>query len=1029
MVVSELILNGILHLFALQASGCDAAGRSSARKKVQAYLSDYLGIVDTEPYVGLFDGFLDFYEEEPDPAFLLSRTTHICSNLAGHVPRTEQYVVLLRFFELSGAFQSDSETKRIFRLAEAAGKSFNIDESVIHDMFNFLYHGQIPEKLGPNHLVIQSDDIGRAAPPFTDKGCRFLIKEHFTGGITALHIRDIDTFFICAHPGSNLGMNGIPLQPGAVYPLPQGAIIRDNHSAPVYFTDIVSCFKIQNQEDFLIFTARHVDFRFPGSDNGLHDFCFNARGGQMIGVMGGSGVGKSTLINILNGSMSPGSGQLFINGRDLYRDDPELEGVIGYVPQDDLLFDELTVFENLFYSSRLCLAHLTKEDLTDRVNAILSELNQLETRDLKVGSPLEKTISGGQRKRLNIALELIREPSILFVDEPTSGLSSADSLNVISLLKEQSNQGKLVIVIIHQPSSDIFKMFDALWILDKGGRPIYTGNPIDAVIYFRQAVWQAGTDECLCRQCGNVNPEQVFDIIETRQLDEKGYPTAGRRFSPEEWHRRHQDARQDDPDETVHSGNLPAKALQRPGLAGQLSVFFQRNLLTRVANRQYLAINLLEAPLLAWVIAIIARYETSGGYLFGDNHNIPIYLFMSVIVALFMGLSVSAEEIIRDRKILSRERFLHLSWFSYINAKVIYLCLVSAIQMGLYVLVGNAVLKVPEFSVQLWLILFSCALCASMIGLNISAALKTVVTIYILIPLLLVPQIIMGGMVVSFDDFIPRGRPHNRVPVVGNLMPSRWGFEAAVVEQFSSNRFQAPFNALDREINRIDYMIHYYIPELRSQIDFPFLDRSDPEHSRKSWKALALLKTEFSTLADQNKIKHRFSATMFDSDVFSREKAEELKTVLTHLTTDLMKHRAVAYDNRQKIEAERIARMGSDEYVAFKKTFQNKSLTDLVRNRDNLDAYRITDRGIVRLSDPIFTEALTPWGTAPMFAGHKQIGSKRVSTFNFNLMTLWLVSGLLYAILLSHGSAVRLTDRIRKSFRSSTSCRTSASRA
>jgi len=265
------------------------------------------------------------------------------------------------------------------------------------------------------------------------------------------------------------------------------------HSLPVYYADIFDRFKPLDPKEAIVFAAQNVDFRFPGSDNGLHDFCFNALGGQMVGVMGGSGVGKSTLLSILNGSMAPQKGQILINGLDLYKEKQKLQGVIGFVPQDDLLFDELTVYENLFYSSRLCLADLDEKALKDRVSGILDELNQLETCDLTVGSPLEKTISGGQRKRLNIALELIREPSILLVDEPTSGLSSADSLNVISLLKEQSKRGKLIIIIIHQPSSDIFKMFDQLWILDKGGRPIYTGNPIDAVVYFRKAIWQAGT--------------------------------------------------------------------------------------------------------------------------------------------------------------------------------------------------------------------------------------------------------------------------------------------------------------------------------------------------------------------------------------------------------------------------------------------------------------------------------------------------------------------------------------------------------
>src|SRR5690606_10976686 len=119
---------------------------------------------------------------------------------------------------------------------------------------------------------------------------------------------------------------------------------------------------------------------------------------------------------------------------------------------------------------------------------MLLTLGLADSRDLKVGNPLEKTISGGQRKRLNIALELIREPSVLFVDEPTSGLSSRDSENIMDLLKELALKGKLVFAVIHQPSSDIFKMFDKLIIMDTGGYPIYYGNPVDSIIYFKKLV-------------------------------------------------------------------------------------------------------------------------------------------------------------------------------------------------------------------------------------------------------------------------------------------------------------------------------------------------------------------------------------------------------------------------------------------------------------------------------------------------------------------------------------------------------------
>ncbi len=992
MVISELVLNGILHLFALESACHDSAGRTRAREVVHAYLTDSLGIVNPEPYIGLFDGFLGFYDDAPETEDLISRTGQICSSLKGHIPRTEQYTVLLRFLELARTLE-DGENTTLLRLSHAAGQTFGIEAFVISDMLAFLHHPDSHERLTERLLVIRPE----AAPQGI--ACRWLSRPHFEGGATVLYIQDIETLFLTPHPEARVSVNGIPLAPESVCQLPPGGILRDSRSTAVYYADIVQAVSPQGPGDpELVFTARNADFRFPGSDNGLHDFSFTARGGEMIGVMGGSGVGKSTLVNILNGTMAPKSGTLTINDLDLYREKEALEGVIGFVPQDDLLFDELTVYENLFYSSRLCLADQTPEALSGRVEGILNELNQLETKDLKVGSPLEKTISGGQRKRLNIALELIREPSVLFVDEPTSGLSSADSLNVISLLKEQSAKGRLIIVIIHQPSSEIFKMFDQLWLLDKGGRPIYTGNPIDALVYFRNSVWQAGTEECLCPRCGNVNPEQLFDIIEMKQLDEKGYATAERRFSPEDWHARHLEKRQDPPREE-RALPAPAKALKRPGLLGQFSVFFTRNLLTRLANKQYLSITLLEAPILAWIIAAICRYEPKAGYQFADNHNIPVYFFMSVIVSLFMGLSVSAEEIIRDRKILSRERFLSLSWFSYINAKAFYLCLVSAIQTGLYVIVGNTMLGVPDFAVSTWLVLFSCSVCASLIGLTISASFKTVVTIYIMIPLLLVPQIILGGMVVPFDDLIKKESLHNRVPVIGNLMPSRWGFEAIVTKQFGSNPFQRPFNDLDRQINRADYLMNYYIPELKSQIDFPFLAAEGAASPAEKIRALTLLQHEFERLAKKGSIDVSFPKEAFKVDAYTRKTAKRLKQSLAQWAQTLRRERKDADKAKSGLREARIKEMGESQFFALEKQFCNKSITDLVRNRDNLDDYRVTANRIVRLSDPIFTRDLAPWGAAPFMAGVKRIGTFPVSTFAFNIGVLWLMAFACYAAL------------------------------
>jgi ABC-type multidrug transport system ATPase subunit len=239
------------------------------------------------------------------------------------------------------------------------------------------------------------------------------------------------------------------------------------------------------QEDFT-FEARNISYKFKNGKIGLHPLNLFENSGKLVGIMGGSGAGKSTLLNILNGNEKPSEGSVTINGIDYHQNKSLLRGIVGHISQDDLLIESLSVYENLFFNAKLCFSNLSDADLIEKTENLLHDIGLFEAKDLKVGNVLSKTISGGQRKRLNIALELIREPSVLFVDEPTSGLSSRDSENIMDLLKELALKGKLVFVVIHQPSSDIFKMFDKLLLLDVGGYPIYYGNPVESILYFKQ---------------------------------------------------------------------------------------------------------------------------------------------------------------------------------------------------------------------------------------------------------------------------------------------------------------------------------------------------------------------------------------------------------------------------------------------------------------------------------------------------------------------------------------------------------------
>jgi len=271
-----------------------------------------------------------------------------------------------------------------------------------------------------------------------------------------------------------------------------------------------------------------------------------------------------------------------------------------------------------------------------------------------------------------------------------------------------------------------------------------------------------------------------------------------------------------------------------PNWFRQLAVFINRDVLSKIANKQYLYINLLEAPVLAFFIAFMVKYYNVLGtdapaYTFYDNQNIPVYFFMSVVVALFFGLTMSAEEIFRDRKILKRERFLHLSRSSYLISKVLVMFSISAIQTISYVVIGNMVLEIPLTELRYWMILFSTSCFANMLGLNISASFNSAVTIYILIPVLIIPQLLLSGVVISFDKFNPRVSAPVGVPWTGDIMASRWAFEAFMVTQFRDNPYERHFYDLDKRVALSDYKRIYFIPELESKLAYCL-------NSRNSWR-------------------------------------------------------------------------------------------------------------------------------------------------------------------------------------------------
>jgi len=506
----------------------------------------------------------------------------------------------------------------------------------------------------------------------------------------------------------------------------------------------------------------------------LDDVGLTIQPNEFVGLLGPSGAGKSTLMDSLNGMRPATSGYVLINNLDLYRHLDSLKQSIGYVPQDDIIHRELTVYRTLYYVARLRLSRdVSTKEIDQIINEVMDVTGLSERRDVPVSQ-----LSGGQRKRVSIAVELITKPSVIFLDEPTSGLDPATEEKIMKLFRQIAESGRTVVLTTH--AMENVKLFDKIVVLMRG-KLVFYGGPQEALAHVQAESFkdlydklEAPIDKQLAAlpappPNASKSQKQAFKR-QREQISEQVADDWKRKFQNTEQYRRN----------VVE----PLSVLPRDGRAAapprrHASVFDQVRQWGTL-TRRYLEVlsrdkfNLLilfaQAPIIAFLTYLVV----------GDKLPRDFPYFVLGLVALWFGTSVASREIIRERPVYTRERMVNLGLMPYVGSKIFVLALIVAVQCLLLFGAIKAMHYLGLMSVPGWLlpqlvIVGLTAMVGIALGLFVSAIVKTSEMATSLVPLILIPQILFSGLV---------GVPAGASKAIGTLMPATWAFDG--LKQFST---------------------------------------------------------------------------------------------------------------------------------------------------------------------------------------------------------------------------------------------------
>ena len=1016
--MNESIKNSLIHLFAIITYVDIEDFSSNSRDIVKSYLNKHLSKTLADEYIVLFDNYFDFHhkdifisknELQQDKYLYLE---NVCKQINMELNRKERMYVFLQLCEFVNEdfVSSEKDTKILITVA----KNFNLTDEEYNDITNFIFDKEAKSLNPEKTLIIEnrksSEDsegawFGWNKPNETVKS-KNIFNKNIKGKIVVLHINSINMYIFRYFGNESLNIDGIAIIENVFFVLNPNSAISGKLLEPIYYSEINSNFSRFDEKHKVVFHAKKIKYRSLQSANDVAANNICGQSGHFVGIFSTDDSSNGKLLDIISGQVKADSSDILINNIDFLKNRQKFDGIVGYIQKDSILINNLSVYQNLHYNAKLYFNDYSDSQIKELVEKIIAKNNLQDVRNTIIQSQDSEQISKIQIKKINIAIELLRKATILFFENPTCGLSSADSDQIMHSLKEQANKNTLIFASVERCSSDVFKLFDKICILDQGYQ-IFYGTPSEAIIYFKKAHTHLKITESICPFCGNINHNQILQIIEAKIVDEFGRYTNQRKITAKEWHQAYEEKTRETKSLNVTNGCndkdlvFPIRFFNTVNSFKQFSIFLKSKLQVLFANKKYLFFTLLLSPLFTLFFAFLSKSYVGEKYILVDNASLPNYLLFSVFVALFLGFSISINEIVKDKYLLKHFDFINLNKFSYYNSKIFVLILISAIQILIYVLFGNFILGIEGMTLKYFIILFAISVFAVMLGLLFSQIFSSKSVLFVIIPVFLVFQYLFSGVPIKFDNF-PKSLKHEEyVPLIADFSVARWGFEALAVEQFSWNNYEKHFFAVEKEIISANNKYKLLIPKLISLLEDCEKYFRPQYDVKKIENNLNILQNEIPLLwTDENRKPFEYINQLNLKD-FSPEVSNSCNNYLEFLKWQNKSLKKAKTKEYNEISSSLINSIGMYEVNRLKSRNYNQELAKIVSNEEATVSMINSKNRLILKKDPIYFDARSKFGRTHFFSPNKKILENYYNTFLFNILIICLFSFLVYLILLS----------------------------